>query len=121
MQVSRSAYYDWVCIGEDRPIKEKEATLNAALKKDFELSKKTYGSRRLTQELMSAGFVVGRFKVSSLMAKFNLQARYPKRFKATTDSNHSLEVAPNTLNRGFTVNAPNQVWTTDISVPQQAA
>lgn len=30
-------------------------------------------------------------------------------------------VAPNHLQRQFTVDAPNKAWVTDISVPQQAA
>src|SRR5690606_34859180 len=33
----------------------------------------------------------------------------------TTDSNHTNPVAENHLNRGFTVQVPNRVWTTDIT------
>lgn len=44
-----------------------------------------------------------------------LKAKTPKRFKLTTDSRHSFPVAPNTLNRKFTVDAPNKVWTADIT------
>ena len=55
------------------------------------------------------------------MAKLGLQPRYPKRFRVTTDSNHGESISPNLLDRQFDVAAPNQVWTADISVPQQAA
>ena len=33
------------------------------------------------------------------MAELNLKPRYPKRFKATTDSNHNDAIAPNLLDR----------------------
>ncbi len=40
--------------------------------------------------------------------------RHKRRYKATTDSNHSLP-APNLLDRNFTPAAPNRVWTSDIT------
>ncbi len=49
------------------------------------------------------------------MSRLGLQARYPKRFKVTTNSNHNDAVSPNLLNREFEVAAPNEVWTTDIT------
>jgi len=52
------------------------------------------------------------------MNELQLRVRYPKRFKTTINSNHLLEIAPNTLNRDFKPDAPNQVWTTDISYIQ---
>lgn len=38
-----------------------------------------------------------------------------KKFRATTDSNHNLPVAPNLLDRQFDVGAPNRVWVSDIT------
>jgi putative transposase len=113
MQVSRSAYYNWLT-KDDKPPLEEELLKNK-VKRLFEQSRKTYGSRRLVNSLNEEGYSVGRFKIRRLMRELELQARYPKRFKVTTDSNHQLEVASNTLNRQFMVSAPNQVWTTDIS------
>ncbi len=49
------------------------------------------------------------------MKQLKLEVRYPKRFRVTTDSKHTMEVAPNILNRQFNPTAPNQVWATDIS------
>src|SRR3990167_6590983 len=49
------------------------------------------------------------------MKQLKLNVRYPKRFRVTTDSAHSLEEAPNRLNRQFNPSKPNEVWTTDIS------
>ncbi len=38
-----------------------------------------------------------------------------KKFKATTNSKHNNPVAPNILNRQFTVAKPNQAWVGDIT------
>lgn len=43
-----------------------------------------------------------------------IKARARRKYKATTDSNHGLPVAPNLLDRRFTVETPNRVWTSDI-------
>lgn len=36
----------------------------------------------------------------------------------TTDSRHNLPVAPNLLNRNFTVTSPNRAWVSDITYIQ---
>ncbi len=42
-------------------------------------------------------------------------ARVWRRFKATTDSNHQLEVAPSILSRACYVSRANQAWFGDIT------
>ena len=113
MQVSRSSYYEWRASDKRRSIEE--VMLRSKLHLLFEKSRKTYGARRLVKALNAEGYKVGRFKVRSLMKELKFEVRYPKRFKVTTDSNHSLEVVPNILNRRFNPTKPNEVWTTDIS------
>ena len=49
------------------------------------------------------------------MRENGVRARHKRRFKVTTDSRHNLPVAPNLLDRNFTPEAPNQVWTPDIT------
>ena len=49
------------------------------------------------------------------MARLGLKARYPKRFKVTTDSNHNAAISPDSLDQQFETKAPRQVWTTDIT------
>lgn len=115
MQVGRSAYYAWAKRpGATGKHKERQR-LEQRAAQIFEDSRRTYGSRRLSRELKKAGFAAGRHKTRSVMAKLNLQPRYPKRFKVTTDSSHGEPVSPNVLDRQFDVAAPNQVWTTDIT------
>jgi len=62
---------------------------------------------------------VGKQRVQRLMQQHDIRARGKRRFRVTTtDSRHELPIAPNLLNRNFTVSAPNQVWTGDITYIQ---
>ena len=75
-----------------------------------------YGWPRIWRELHAQGIRVGKQRVQRLMQQHGIRARGKRRFRiATTDSRHSLPIAPNLLNRNFTVAAPNQVWTGDIT------
>ena len=49
------------------------------------------------------------------MRQANLKPRRVWRCPQTTDSRHALPIAPNVLNRHFTVAAPNRVWGSDIT------
>ena len=113
LKVNRSYFYHFLV--KQKNEKAVDCPLEKELKEIFNHHRGNYGSRRLTKELNKKGFVIGRYKVRSLMKKLGLEARYPKRFKATTDSNHDYPIADNLLNREFDVEAPNQVWTTDIT------
>jgi putative transposase len=57
---------------------------------------------------------VGKQRVQRLMQKHGIHARGKRRFRVmTTDSRHDLPIAPNVLDRKFTVAAPNQAWVGD--------
>jgi putative transposase len=57
-----------------------------------------------------------KLRVQRLMQKHGIQARGKRRFRvATTDSRHNLPIAPNLLDRNFTVAAPNQAWVGDFT------
>jgi transposase InsO family protein len=49
------------------------------------------------------------------MALADVKAKQKKKFKVTTDSKHNLPVAPNLLDREFTVKEPNRVYVGDIT------
>jgi transposase InsO family protein len=49
------------------------------------------------------------------MRSEGLLARPPRRFKVTTESRHSLPVAPNLVQRKFDATAPNQLWVGDLT------
>lgn len=89
--------------------------LESLIRSLFNRSKETYGSRRMVKELESKGCHIGRYRVRRLMRKLKLRAKTPRRYKVTTDSNHSYCVAGNLLDRQFMTEAPNRVWTADIT------
>ena len=49
------------------------------------------------------------------MKKQGLVVKRKRKYKVTTDSNHSFAVADNVLNRAFSPAAPNRVWASDIT------
>ncbi len=78
-------------------------------------TKAAYGSPRIYLELKGRGFPVSRGRVERLMRENGLRGRHKRRFKATTDSKHSLPVAPNRLDQNFETEHPDQTWTADIT------
>lgn len=54
-------------------------------------------------------------RIKRLRKKLGLRCKQKRKFKVTTDSRHGLPVAPNLLERRFSVSAPNQVWVSDIT------
>lgn len=114
MQVSRSGYYRWKRRSPSAREQER-AQLIPRVRGLHHESKATYGSRRMAQELKALGFRCGKHKAGTLMKLAGVAAKQRKRFKATTDSNHRLPVAPNLLNRRFSVTTPSWVWVGDIT------
>jgi putative transposase len=115
MEVSASAFYAWAKKPEDTDKTRQREALEAKARQLFDGHQQTYGYRRLSDALGKAGMKSGHYQVRHLMARLGLKARYPKRFKVTTDSNHNEAISPNSLGRQFDVAAPDQVWTTDIT------
>jgi len=77
--------------------------------------KGAYGSPRIVRELRQRGYTASKERVERLMREHGIHARHKRRYRVTTDSKHSLPIAPNLLDRNFTPAAPNQVWTADIT------
>jgi transposase InsO family protein len=75
-----------------------------------------YGWPRIWRQLRTQGIRVGKLRVQRLIHQHGIQARGKRRFRVTTtDSRHDLPIAPNLLNRNFTVAVPNQAWVGDFT------
>ena len=74
-----------------------------------------YGWPRTWKELLTRGIRVGKDRVQKLMQQHGIRAKGKRRFKVTTDSKHNLPIAPNLLDRQFTVSEPDRVWAGDIT------
>lgn len=66
-------------------------------------------------ELLVRGIRVGKDRVRNLMKPHGIRARTKRKFVATTDSKHSLPVAPDLVQRRFNPEAPNQLWSGGIT------
>jgi putative transposase len=97
MNISRSGYYRWL----NRP--------------ESNRSRRLYGSPKITQKLRQSGQNVSERTVSRIMKQEGIKSRTVRKFKATTNSNHTLTVHETVLEQNFTADSPNQKWVTDIT------
>ena len=114
MQVSPSAYYDWL----KRPAKlisAHDLHLHRRAKHLFKQSRGSLGSRGLMKKLREEGFKIGRYKVRKLMKTLRLKVTQRVAYKVTTKRKYGDAVADNLLNQNFNPVAPNQVWAGDIT------
>ncbi len=77
--------------------------LTAAIQTTFKKSRSTYGAPRTHAKLKSTGTECSLNRVARLMRRAGIQARTRRKYKVTTNSRHSYPVAPNTLNRQFSL------------------
>jgi putative transposase len=76
-----------------------------------------YGSRRMTEWLITQGYEVNRKRISRLMEVMGIEAVYPKPQLSRPGDGH--KIYPYLL-RGVTVDRPDQVWSTDITYIRMA-
>jgi putative transposase len=114
LSVSGSGYYDW----KHRPLSDRNQAnqlLTAEVKSVFDDEKGRPGSPRIARRLQEEGIPASRHSVAKIMRDNGWRAKAAKKYKATTNSNHSLPVAPNLLEQKFTADAPDQKWVSDIT------
>lgn len=116
LQVSRSAYYEYINGQTYCPSPHKAALLKE-VKSIFDFHKRRYGSRRIHSELQDKGYEVGRHQVSSLMRAQGLIAIQPKSFvPRTTQGDPSMRRSPNLLlDEDNLPTAPDEVFVGDIT------
>jgi putative transposase len=61
------------------------------------------------------GLKVGHRRIGRLMRENDIKIIRTQKYKATTDSNHTFNIAPNLLDQDFSADGPNQKWAGDIS------
>jgi transposase InsO family protein len=91
--VCRSHYYKWSKGYKSVSFYKKEDICNK-IKKEFEISKGTYGAPRIYRVLKGQGINVAENTVAKYMKKLGLDGRHRKAFKPqTTDSDHEDPIA----------------------------
>jgi putative transposase len=115
LAVSESGYRAWKHGGPPDRTRLTEAQMLAWIRAMHEALTGAYGSPSMVRELRGRGLPASKPRVERLMREHGIRARHKRRYNVTTDSTHTLPVAPNRLNRDFTPSAPNQTWTSDIT------
>lgn len=115
-QVSSSGYYRWL----KNPFsvrKVKNIRLQSRIKELFTEHRGMVGSPMITADLRAESefSTTSKNKVAKLMKDMGLRCRATKKYAVTTNSKHNYPVAPNLLNRKFTVSSPNRTWVSDIT------
>lgn len=113
--VSRSGYYAW----RSRPDSQRGQAndrLLVRIREEYQLSRKTYGSPRISAALRKKGVTCSRKRVARLMRLDHIAARrVRKRIPRTTQRNPEAIPAPNLLNQDFSSPAPDRKWLSDIT------
>jgi len=114
LSVSAGGYYDWL----DRPLSKwakEEARLEVEIKAADKRTRQVYGAEKLQHDLAEHGVRVGICRIKRIRRKLGIRCKQKRKFKATTNSKHTLPVAENILGQQFRVTAPNKVWVSDIT------
>lgn len=114
LKVSSSGYYKWT----HKVPSKRELRSNLLIQKIRSVyfqSKRRYGSPRVAMELNMTGTKVSKPLVAKLMRQQDLRSIVRKKYRVTTNSSHTYEVAENELSRAFDVKEQNKVWVSDIT------
>jgi putative transposase len=114
LEVSSSGYYAWLKRPNSARHKE-EARLVVEIKAAHKRTRETYGPERLQADLAEHGIQVGVHRIKRICKAHGIRCKQVKKFKATTNSEHSLPVAENLLGQNFAAEGRNQVWISDLT------
>jgi putative transposase len=113
-EVSRSGYYEWL----RRPPSPRAAAdqqLQEKVQRYFAQGRGPYGTRRIKHLLAQEGLQVSRRRIGRVLAQAGLRCKTRRKFKAPTAAGQAQTVAPNQLNREFTVQTPDMSYVGDIT------
>jgi len=111
-----SGFYRWLN-GPDSPRKRENICLRQRISELYDEHRGMAGSPMITADLNAEPehSKVSKNRVARHMRDMGLRCKTTKKFVVTTDSKHAEPVAPNILDRNFTVPGPNRVWVSDIT------
>jgi transposase InsO family protein len=115
LEVSPAGYYAWLRRPPSFQEQRREALLVLIQGIHAEV-KQRYGSPRIHATLTARGEACSVNTVAKLMRQNDIRAKSARKFRCrATDSNHTLPVAENLLDRQFDLGAPNEAWVADIT------
>lgn len=113
LQVPRSGFYAWL----HRPLSDRaieDQRLLGVIRDSYVASGGVYGSPRVFLDLREAGERCGRHRVARIMREHKIKALHGYQAPRRVVGRPSI-IAPNKLQREFTVAEPDRVWVTDIT------
>jgi putative transposase len=113
LRVHRSGYYAWLKTPRSVRSIEDERLL-ARIRASFAASGGSYGSPRIFLDLREEGELCGRHRVARIMRHHRIRAVRSYKKPRYVAGRLSV-VAPNVLQREFTVEQPDRAWVTDIT------
>ena len=114
LNVSPSGYYAWLKCPISKRAQE-EARLALEIRAAHQRNRQVAGPATIQRDLAGHGITVSICRIRKIRKKLGIRCKQVRKFKATTDSNHTLPVADNLLKQTFTAEAPNQIWVSDIT------
>ena len=109
LEVSESGYHAW----RQRPPSartQENLRLETEIKAAHQRTRETYGPQRLQSDLADHGIPASVYRIKRIRRRLGLRCKQKRKFKATTNSSHTLPLAPNLLDRQFAVAAPDRAW-----------
>ena len=82
--------------------------LLAHIRERHRLNLESYGRLHMTEELQELNLTVRHRRVDRLMRENGIKIIRTQKYKTTTDSNHTFNIAPNLLDQDFSADGPNQ-------------
>jgi putative transposase len=125
LPIAPSTYHDHVTKRAD-PEKlsdraKKDLSLKPEIARVFKENFEVYGARKVWRQLKREGHDVARCTVERLMQEMGLQGVIRGKPVRTTLADKTAPCPLDHVNRQFQAPAPNRLWVSDFSVPQQAA
>jgi putative transposase len=114
LEVSRSGYYEWLS-RPPRAQTDVDQQVHAKVPHYFAQGRGTYGTRRIKHLLAQDGLRVSRRRIGRMLAQAGLRCKTRRQFKASRRSEQAQVIAPNQLNRVFTVPVPDTIYVGDIT------
>lgn len=109
--IPRSTYYYWLKnLGQP----EKDLELKILIQRIYDEHQGRYGYRRIRDELVNQRDKVNHKKVQRIMRELNLKSVVRMK-KYRSYKGEVGKIAPNTLDRNFKAEKPNEKWATDIT------
>jgi len=113
LRIARAGFYFWLHKPlSDRAIEDKR--LLNVIRSSYSASGGVYGARRIFLDLRETGETCGKNRVERIMRINHIKAVRDYKAPRTIHGRSSI-IAPNHLQREFTVDRPDKAWVTDIT------